>query len=42
MAATVVGQIAVLPVLCITLLPVWLLVTDRPELIIGPEVGRPA
>jgi len=31
MAVTVVGQIDVLPVLCIALLPVSLLVTDRPR-----------
>ncbi len=35
MAVTTVGQIDVLPVLCIALLPVWLLVTDRPELLIA-------
>lgn len=42
MAATIVGQIAVLPILCICLLPVWLLVTDRPELQIEPDAERPA
>jgi hypothetical protein len=29
MAVTTVGQVELLPVLCIALLPVWLLVTDR-------------
>jgi H+/Cl- antiporter ClcA len=32
MAATIVGQVGVLPALCIALLPAWLLVTDRPEM----------
>jgi len=34
MAVTTVGQIELLPVLCVALLPVWLLVTDRPEMLI--------
>jgi H+/Cl- antiporter ClcA len=41
MAATTVGDISVLPVLCIALLPAWLLVTDRPELLIEPEPHAP-
>ena len=36
MAVTTVNQIELLPVLCVALLPVWLLVTDRPELLIEP------
>ena len=32
MAVTIVGQVGVLPVLCIALLPAWLLVTDRPDM----------
>jgi hypothetical protein len=42
MAITTVSQIAVLPVLCIALLPVWLLVTDRPELRIVEPTPPPA
>lgn len=38
MAVTTVGQIELLPVLCIALLPVWLLVTDRPLLEIRPRL----
>ncbi len=36
MAIGTVGQVDVLPVLCIALLPAWLLVADRPELLIEP------
>ena len=39
---TTVSQIAVLPVLCMALLPVWLLVTDRPELRIVEPTPPPA
>jgi H+/Cl- antiporter ClcA len=35
MAVTTVGQIELLPVLCVALLPAWLLVTDRPQMLIG-------
>lgn len=41
MAVTVVGQLTVLPILCIALLPVWLLVTDRPQLVIEPAPADP-
>ncbi|MGR8011803.1 hypothetical protein [Streptomyces hypolithicus] len=34
MAATVVQDLEVLPVLCIAALPAWLLVTGRPEMLI--------
>ena len=37
MAATIVGDTAVLPLLCIAILPAWLLVTGRPEMLITPE-----
>ena len=37
MAVTTIGEVGVLPVICIALLPVWLLVTDRPELLIEPS-----
>ncbi len=36
MAATIVGEVDVLPMLCIALLPAWLLVTDRPPMEIEP------
>lgn len=36
MAAMIVGEVTVLPVRCIALLPAWLLVTDRPEMLIEP------
>jgi chloride channel protein, CIC family len=32
LAATIVGQVTVLPVLCIAVLPAWLVITDRPEM----------
>ena len=38
MAVTIVGQVEVLPVLCIALLPAWLLVTDRPEMELAASV----
>lgn len=37
MAATTVADIDVLPVLCIVILPVWLLAARRPEMLIHPE-----
>lgn len=37
MAVTTINQVEVIPVMCIALLPVWLLVTDRPELLIEPS-----
>ncbi len=43
MAVTIVGEAEVLPVLCIALLPAWLLVTDRPQMELPPSVdGAPA
>lgn len=36
MAATVVGSVAVLPVMCIAILPLWLLVAKRPAMLIVP------
>lgn len=42
MAVTIVGQVEVLPMLCLALLPAWLLVTDRPEMVIeSPPAGVP-
>lgn len=44
MAATVVADIRVLPILCIVMLPLWLLVSHRPEMLIDapppPPRGR--
>jgi H+/Cl- antiporter ClcA len=43
LAATIVGDVTLIPVLCIALLPAWLLVTDRPEMELEPEpVGSAA
>ena len=42
MAVTTVGQIDLLPILCIALLPAWLLVTDRPVLEIDAPSPTPA
>ena len=39
MAATIVGSVHVVPILCFALIPAWLLVTDRPPLVIEPEPG---
>lgn len=36
MAVTLVGDITVLPLLCIAILPVWLMVTRQPEFLIHP------
>ena len=35
--AIMVGEAQVLAVLCIAILPAWLLVTGRPEMVIQPE-----
>jgi hypothetical protein len=35
MAALMVGEAQILPILCIAILPAWLLVTDRPRMVIG-------
>ncbi|MDG3016418.1 ion channel protein [Corynebacteriales bacterium D3-21] len=37
MGATVVGDVSVLPVLCLVILPLWLLVAARPEMIVKPK-----
>jgi H+/Cl- antiporter ClcA len=37
LAATVTGDVALLPVLCVALLPAWLVVTGRPLMQIVPE-----
>ncbi|WP_245672739.1 ion channel protein [Aldersonia kunmingensis] len=37
LGVAVVGQVVVLPVLCLTILPVWLLVSARPKMIAAPE-----
>ncbi|REJ04161.1 ion channel protein [Microbacterium bovistercoris] len=42
LAVALVGDIAVLPLLCVIILPVWLVVTSAPELIVPPEKGAPA
>jgi H+/Cl- antiporter ClcA len=43
MAAIVVPDLRLLPILCLVLLPAWLLVTGRPEMIIkAPGEGRGA
>ncbi|THV30845.1 ion channel protein [Glycomyces paridis] len=36
MAATVVGDIALLPLLCLAVLPAWLLVANAPQMVIDP------
>lgn len=36
MAVTVVGDITVLPIMCIVILPLWLLVAKRPAMLISP------
>lgn len=42
MAIATVGEIDLLPILCIALLPAWLLVTDRPQLEIDAPSPTPA
>lgn len=42
MAATIVGDISLLPILCVALLPAWLLVTDRPEMELEPVEAKVA
>ncbi|WP_068165679.1 ion channel protein [Rhodococcus phenolicus] len=37
MAVTTVADIRILPVLCVAILPLWLLVANRPEMLITPE-----
>lgn len=41
-AAALVGDQAVLPMLCIIVLPVWLMVTKAPELIVKPQMDAGA
>ena len=36
MAATTVGDIRILPILCVAILPLWLLVANRPPMLISP------
>ncbi|MNW60638.1 putative ion channel protein [compost metagenome] len=36
-AVAVVGDVGVLPLLCIAILPVWLLVRSAPEMLAAPE-----
>ena len=36
------GDMTVLPLLCLIILPVWLLVTKAPELVVHPPKTRPA
>jgi hypothetical protein len=40
MAALMVGEAQVLPILCIAILPAWLVVTGRPEMVIKPAPAR--
>jgi hypothetical protein len=42
MAIGVIGDLRLLPILCVVLLPVWLLVSGRPEMVIEPEHANPA
>jgi H+/Cl- antiporter ClcA len=37
MAALMVGEAQILPILCIAILPAWLLVTDQPLMVISPK-----
>ncbi|SUA45023.1 putative ion channel protein [Nocardia africana] len=37
MAATTIGDIRILPVLCVAILPLWLLVANRPEMLLTPH-----
>ena len=39
---TLTGDIALLPILCVVVLPVWLLVTKAPELVVHPAEPAPA
>jgi H+/Cl- antiporter ClcA len=41
MAATVVGDATTLPLLCVAILPAWLLATGRPEMLITPRKTSP-
>jgi H+/Cl- antiporter ClcA len=42
MAIGVIGDLRLLPILCVVLLPVWLLVSGRREMVIEPEHANPA
>ena len=42
MSVTAVGDISLLPVMCVIILPVWLLVTGRPEMLLAAEPAAPA
>jgi H+/Cl- antiporter ClcA len=39
LAAFLVGEAQMLPILCVAILPAWLLVTGRPEMVVTPEQG---
>jgi hypothetical protein len=44
MAAFLVGEATMLPILCIAVLPAWLVVTGRPEMVVkrpAPAVASP-
>ncbi|MFC4138005.1 MULTISPECIES: ion channel protein [unclassified Microbacterium] len=42
LAVALVGDITVLPLLCVIILPLWLVVTAAPELIVAPRKDEPA
>jgi H+/Cl- antiporter ClcA len=42
MGELMIGQPAILPVLAIVILPAWLIVTGRPELVVKPRTAEPA